>query len=70
MANPKDMDRPTKKYIRNRELKKFNKSEYGMYKGVTLTKYYGTLKKAYVKGVPVYNQRGKLTHKPKTVIKS
>jgi len=61
----KDMDRPTKKYIRNRDLKHFKKSEYGMYKGVILTKYYGTLKKASDKGIPVYNNRGNVTHKPK-----
>lgn len=52
----KDMDRYTKKYIRNRDLKHFKKSEYGMYKGVLLTKYYGTLKKASDKGIPVYNK--------------
>ena len=60
----KDMDRPTKKYIRNRDLKKFKKSEYGMYRGVTLTKYYGTIAKALKNGVPVFNIRGKATHTP------
>ena len=60
----KDMDRPSKKYIRNRDLKHFAKSEYGMYKGVVLTKYYGTITKAKKKGVPVYNMKGKLTHSP------
>lgn len=56
----KDMDRPSSKYIRNRDRKHFNKSEYGMYKGVTLTKYYGTISKAKSKGVPVYNANGTL----------
>ena len=67
MSKSKYMDRPTKKYIRNKDLKKFNKNEYGMYKGAALSKYYGTLKKAYDKGVPVYNSKGKLTHKPKNI---
>ena len=53
-------DRPTTKYIRNRDLKHFKKSEYGMYKGAALTKYYGTVQDANKKRVPVYNANGTL----------
>ena len=64
MAKTKDRTRPSKKYIRNRDSHNFNKSEYSIERGVILTKYYGTLEKARAKGVPVFNQSGKLTHKP------
>ena len=53
-----------KKYIRNRDLKHFTKKEYSKNKGVVLTKYYGTIKKAMSKGVPIYNTKGIVTHTP------
>jgi len=56
----KDRDRPTSKFIRNRDVDHFKKSEYGMYKGAALTKYYGTIAQAKKKGVPVFNQNGTL----------
>ena len=58
------IDTYTKKYIRNRDRHHFKKSEKGQFEGAILTKYYGTLRKAWEKGVPVYNYGGKLTHKP------
>ena len=63
-GSKKDLDRPSKKYIRTDDIQQFNKSEYSTMTGVILTKYYGTLRKAWEKGVPVYDKRGKLTHKP------
>jgi hypothetical protein len=54
----------TRRYIRNRDRKHFTKSELDEYKGVILTQYYGTIKKALSKGVPLYTSSGKLTHHP------
>jgi len=46
-------------------LKRFAKKEYSENKGVVLTEYYGTIKKAMSKGVPIFNARGTVTHTPK-----
>lgn len=54
----------TRRYIRNRDRKHFKKSEMEEMPGVILTRYYGTIKKALSKGVPLYTSSGKLTHHP------
>ena len=59
-----DTDRPTRKYILNTDTKYFRKSQIGTHRGVTLTKYYGTIQEALEKGVPIFDAKGMRTHEP------
>lgn len=54
----------TKKYIRYKDLKHFKKSEYQEVPGKIMVNYSGTLRKAWLKGVPVYDAWHRLTHTP------
>jgi hypothetical protein len=57
----------SKRYIRNSDIHLFNKGQVASGNGVLLTEYYGTIKEAMEKGVPLFGHSGKkiiLTHTP------
>ncbi len=51
-----------RRFLRNRDRHKFKPSEV-VTSGVILSRYVGTVRKAKRLGVPLYDQRGNVTHK-------
>lgn len=51
-----------RRFIRNKDRHKFKPNEV-VSSGVILSRYAGTVKKAKRLGVPLYDQRGNVTHK-------